>query len=238
MSAHRSTGTWCITIKNTHQAWRFSPYVTVPGAPAASGGGPATWAWPHAHCTSCRSCWMISARASGRSVTWWEYRTPRSRAPARFLPHPQVPSGKCGMVSSGRSLHGRYAPGAPGCLPGLRFFPPCRCPGCGVLLPGWSSLLGGIEELPLLREISRSSRAICSACSASCARRPAITSSLSSFSRARRSTASRSRAFSARSSAAPGPSAVPGTPVLHHGRPQYANRHHPPASTTLSPHVT
>jgi hypothetical protein len=25
MSAHRSTGTWCITIKNTHQAWRFSP---------------------------------------------------------------------------------------------------------------------------------------------------------------------------------------------------------------------
>ena len=25
MSAHRSTGTWCITIKNTHQAWKFSP---------------------------------------------------------------------------------------------------------------------------------------------------------------------------------------------------------------------
>jgi len=43
---------------------------TVPGAPAASGGGPATWTRPHAHCTSCRSCWMVSARASGRSVTW------------------------------------------------------------------------------------------------------------------------------------------------------------------------
>ena len=101
MSAHRSTGTWCITIKNTHQAWRFSPYVTVPGAPAASGGGSATWVWPHAHCTSCRSCWTVSACASGRSVTWWEYRTPRSRAPARFLPHPHAPSGKCGMVPSG-----------------------------------------------------------------------------------------------------------------------------------------
>ena len=26
---------------------------------------------------------------------------PRSRAPASFLPHPQVPSGKCEMVPSG-----------------------------------------------------------------------------------------------------------------------------------------
>jgi hypothetical protein len=25
MSAHRSTGTWCITRRNTHQAWKFSP---------------------------------------------------------------------------------------------------------------------------------------------------------------------------------------------------------------------
>ena len=25
MSAHRSTGTWCITMRNTHQAWKFSP---------------------------------------------------------------------------------------------------------------------------------------------------------------------------------------------------------------------
>lgn len=36
MSAHRSTGTWCITVRNTHQAWKFSPLVTVPGAPAAA----------------------------------------------------------------------------------------------------------------------------------------------------------------------------------------------------------
>jgi hypothetical protein len=25
MSAQRSTGTWCITRRNTHQAWTFSP---------------------------------------------------------------------------------------------------------------------------------------------------------------------------------------------------------------------
>ena len=25
ISVHRSTGTWCITIKNTRQAWKFSP---------------------------------------------------------------------------------------------------------------------------------------------------------------------------------------------------------------------
>jgi hypothetical protein len=25
MSAQRSTGTWCITIKNTHQAWKLTP---------------------------------------------------------------------------------------------------------------------------------------------------------------------------------------------------------------------
>jgi hypothetical protein len=73
MSAHRSTGTWCITIKNTHQAWKFSPQVTVPG------------------------------------------RVPRS----------------------------------------------------GGFFPGRSSVLGGIEEFPLSPEISRSSRAIFSACSAS-----------------------------------------------------------------------
>lgn len=37
------------------------------------------------------------------------------------------------------------------------------------LFPGRSSVLGGIEEFPLLRETCRSSRAIFSACSASCA---------------------------------------------------------------------
>jgi hypothetical protein len=105
---------------------------------------------------------MVSARAAGRSVTWWEYRTPRSQAPARSFPHSHVPSGKCGTVLSGRSFHARYAPGAPGCLPGLR---PPRRRGLrsGGFFPGWSSALGGIDEFPLLRETSRSSRAIFSA---------------------------------------------------------------------------
>jgi len=52
-------------------------------------------------------------------------------------------------------------------LPGLRFFPPGRPSRCGGFFPGRSSALGGIEEFPLLREISRSSRAIFSACCAS-----------------------------------------------------------------------
>ena len=51
----------------------------------------------------------------------------------------------------------------PGLLPGFRFPAPRRGFGAGGVLPGWSSPLGAIEEFPLLREISRSSRAIRSA---------------------------------------------------------------------------
>ena len=36
---------------------------------------------------------MVCALASGRSVTWWEYRTPRSPAPARSAPHAQAIKG-------------------------------------------------------------------------------------------------------------------------------------------------
>jgi hypothetical protein len=85
----------------------------------------------------------------------------------------QVPAAPAGTLREVRDgavrviVPRQVRPAAPGCLPGLRFFPPCCCLRCGGFLPGWSSLLGGIEELPLLREISRSSRAICSACSAS-----------------------------------------------------------------------
>jgi len=57
-------------------------------------------------------------------------------------------------------------PGAPGCLPGLRPLPR-RGLRSGGLFPGRSSVLGGIDEFPEFREISRSSRAIFSACSAS-----------------------------------------------------------------------
>jgi hypothetical protein len=58
-------------------------------------------------------------------------------------------------------------PGPPGCLPGLRPPPPRYGLRCGGFFPGWSSVLGGIEEFPEFREISRSSRAIFPACSAS-----------------------------------------------------------------------
>ena len=75
---------------------------------------------------------------------------------------------------------------------------------------------GGIEEFPLLRETSRSSRAMRSS-------RSAIFASLSSTGICSRPAGSRSRAFSARSSAAsPGTPEFPGasgTPVLHQARP-------------------
>jgi hypothetical protein len=53
--------------------------------------------------------------------------------------------------------HDIALPFAPGCFPRLRpeFF--ARF-GAGFALPGRSSLEGGIEELPLLRETSRSNR--------------------------------------------------------------------------------
>ncbi len=160
MSAHRSAGTWCTTIKNTHQAWKFSPDVTVPGWPAP-GGVSATCTRPQPHCAACRSCWIVSARALGRAVTWWEYRILRSRAPDRSAPHSQMPSGNCGTVLSGWSLHAGHAPGGPGCLPGFRFWPPPRRGlRSGGFFPGWSSLLCGIDEFPEFpefREISRSS---------------------------------------------------------------------------------
>jgi hypothetical protein len=82
-------------------------------------------------------------------------------------------------------------------------------------------VLGGIEEFPGLREISRSSRAIRSASSVICARSCAF----SAF----------SCAFCARSaaatSAAPG---VSGTPVLHQSRPSVAAQHGKPARKMLN----
>ena len=73
-------------------------------------------------------------------------------------------SPKCGKSSvlSGRGSHARYAPGAPGCLPGFRLFPPPRALRCGGFFPGRSSDEGGIEEFPLLRDSARSSRLTCS----------------------------------------------------------------------------
>ena len=153
-----------------------------------------------------RAGWS-AARASGRSVTWWEYLHPQvagagqvSAARAGAL------AGTAASVSSGCSFQARNAPGAPGCLPGLRFPRPPRASRSGGFFPGWSSVLGGIEEFPLLREISRSSRAILSACSAICAFSSAFSA--------------RSRAFASRSAATTsGASGVSGTPLLHHSTP-------------------
>ena len=68
-------------------------------------------------------------------------------------------------MSSGSAQH-IADPGAPGCLPRLRFFASSRSAArrClrGGFRPGASSPDGGIEEFPLLREMIRSSRATCS----------------------------------------------------------------------------
>ena len=81
----------------------------------------------------------------------------------------------------------------------------------GGFLPGRSSVLGGIDEFPELREINRSSRAIRSS-------RSAIFASLASSSIRSRSFASRSRPFSARSASAswgtPGPGAHQHRPAV------------------------
>ena len=56
-------------------------------------------------------------------------------------------------------LQARCEPGAPGCLPGLRP-PPFLRPALpsGGLRPGWSSIDGGRDEFPLLRDSRCSSR--------------------------------------------------------------------------------
>jgi hypothetical protein len=71
--------------------------------------------------------------------------------------------GKCGTLSSGYSLQARCDPG---CLPGFRF-PSAEGLRRGVR-PGRSSADGGIDEFPLFREASRSSRSTLAARSATC----------------------------------------------------------------------
>lgn len=72
-------------------------------------------------------------------------------------------------------------PGAPGCFPRLRFFSASRSAARrslrGGSRPGTSSPEGGIEELPLLRDRARSSRATRSRSSAPSASSTAIRAS-------------------------------------------------------------
>jgi hypothetical protein len=95
--------------------------------------------------------------------------------------------------------------------------PPRRGFAGGGFFPGRSSVLGGIDEFPLLREISRSSRANRSASSAFCARSSAFSAFSSAF-------CARSRAFAACSAATTsGASGISGTPALHQSRPSVSN---------------
>jgi hypothetical protein len=152
----------------------------VPGAPVPAGAG-GELTRPQAHRTACRSYWITRAVTSGISTCWCDATVPGSAAAASAAPHGHLPCGKAATRSSGLADQARCDPGAPGCLPwarlpsgrGRRAFP-------GRLRPGWASIDGGNEELPLFRDTSRSSRssfassaAIAAACSAITASRSA-----------------------------------------------------------------
>jgi hypothetical protein len=112
--------------------------------------------------------------------------------------------------------HDIALPFAPGCFPRLRpeFF--ARF-GAGFALPGRSSLEGGIEELPLLRETSRSNRRTRSSSAALAPRSSTITPACSrqtrSAPRARAPpTQTRSKIITAHS-----PIVTPDTPKINYG---------------------
>ena len=143
-----------------------------------------------------------------------------ARAGQVSAPHGQMPSANTSSVLSGCSFQARNAPGAPGCLPGFRFHPALAGPALWRhTFPADHQCSAGIlEEFPLLRKISRSSRAIFSACSAICA----LSSAFSA----------RSRAFTSCSAATtPGASAISGTPSLHHSS---STTHHSVIKSTPS----
>jgi hypothetical protein len=110
-----------------------------------------------------------------------------------------------------------------GLLARLPLHPALAGPALWQLLPRQVIGARGIGKFPLLREISRSSRAMRSSSSA-------IFASLSYTSIRSRPAGSRSRAFAARSSAAspgtPAVSGASGTPVLHQNRPCMSNAAH------------
>ena len=81
---------------------------------------------PHAHSTSCRSCWTVSACASGRSVTWWEYRTPDHGLRPGSCRTRRCPPGSGEWCRLGdRSTAGTLPAPRAACRPPL--LPPCRC---------------------------------------------------------------------------------------------------------------
>jgi hypothetical protein len=82
------------------------------------------------------------------------------------------------MTSSGSAQH-IADPGEPGCPPRLRAVRSAarRCCRDAGVRPGTSSALDGIDEFPLLREVSRSSRATVACKSPTCSRSSAIAAS-------------------------------------------------------------
>ena len=205
----------------------------MPGAPSpASGGASARCRAPHPHTTSCRSYWVTTARASGRSLTWWEYTTPRSRACSSPVPHAQLPRGNRSLAWPGSCRQARNIPGAPGCLPGLRLPLPRPGFGRGCSFPGRSSEEGGMDEFPLLRFKARSRRATCSrsaaiwsACSPSAPRSSPISSSCAAI-------------RSSRAAHEPQSGAGSGRTAISHDHPQPAQRkqHDTPSRPARIPH--
>jgi hypothetical protein len=64
LPAHRSTGTWWMTMRKTARARVFRPQVTVPGSPDAAGGA-APWTRPQAQATAwLSSYWVTDAAAA------------------------------------------------------------------------------------------------------------------------------------------------------------------------------
>jgi hypothetical protein len=139
MSTHRSIGTWWMTVRNTHQAWNPGPVGD--GAARRRRSVRQVPRTAQALDPSCSSYWVVRAVAWGRPVTWWECLTPWVtdvlQVPAAAAPalRKQV------LRVVGMRVPRQERPDAPGCLPGLRFFPPPRYGfGLGCFFPGRSSV--------------------------------------------------------------------------------------------------
>ena len=181
-------GSRAAAIRYTHQACRFGPVGdrarrAGPGRrrtsanPPAPAGGPRAGRLHHPG---------RSPAGSPRLPTTWPPRP--DRRPRQAGPAPAAPSGNSATPAHPGWLdQARCEPGAPGCLPCPRE-PSARRRGLGFRAagprPGWAPSTAGTDELPLLRDTSRSSRstlacssaiaACCSPIAASCA---AITTS-------------------------------------------------------------
>jgi hypothetical protein len=161
------------------------------------------------------------------------------------VPHPQIIRAgqvRAALTRTGREMRHRVVgvivPGQvrarrAGLLARLALPGAARLLPAGGVRPGWSSLLGAIEEFPEFREISRSRRASLSFSAAFSAASDATSPRSSATSARSCSFSARSRLSAASYEAAA--SGVSGTPVPHHSQPSVSNRHRQPAGATLNP---